>query len=86
MSASLSELAEGKIDFEGQHLVELIAKVTLVGSSMVAFCIGFTLGDIRVTFGIMAVATVLLAAVVLPPWPMFNRHPVKWLTPKAKKE
>jgi hypothetical protein len=22
--------------------------------------------------------------VVIPPWPMYNRHPVKWLPPKEK--
>ena len=23
---------------------------------------------------------------VIPPWPMFNQHPVTWLKPKARKE
>ena len=48
----------------------------------------------RLTFGILTLTTVVLTIVrklcyfvddshtlqvVLPPWPMFNRYPVKWL-------
>jgi len=70
---------EGKIDFAGQNSVELISRIVLVTSMAVAFIVGFALQDMRVTFGILAVTIVALALVVLPPWPMLNRHPVKWL-------
>ncbi|KIM44216.1 hypothetical protein M413DRAFT_443241 [Hebeloma cylindrosporum] len=89
MSSFIQEITEGKIDFEGQHLVDLIAKSVLSGSAVVGFLVGFALQDLRVTFGIMALATLTLTMVLLPPWPMFNRHPVKWLPSvdtKAKAE
>ncbi|KDR72879.1 hypothetical protein GALMADRAFT_252206 [Galerina marginata CBS 339.88] len=79
MSSFLQEITEGKIDFAGQSLVELISKVALSAAGVVAFCVGFAVQDLRITFGIMGFATVVLALVVIPPWPMFNRHPVKWL-------
>ncbi|KAF4622002.1 hypothetical protein D9613_009295 [Agrocybe pediades] len=79
------EFPEGKIDFAGQSLVELISKVTLSGSAVVAFCVGFALQDLRMTFAIMAFATVVVALVTIPPWPLFNRHPVKWLSKDSMK-
>jgi len=70
---------DGKIDFAGQKFVDLAVKTVLVVSTAVSFVLGFALQDLRVTFGILTLATVALTLVVVPPWPMFNRHPVKWL-------
>jgi len=70
---------EGKIDFAGQKSVESIVKTVLVASSVVSFILGFALQDMRVTFGTLTLSSVALTLLVLPPWPTFNRHPVKWL-------
>jgi len=70
---------EGRIDFAGQKSVESIVKIVLAVSTVVSFILGFAFQDLRVTFGILTLSTVTLTLVVLPPWPMFNRHPVKWL-------
>ncbi|TEB24989.1 microsomal signal peptidase 12 kDa subunit [Coprinellus micaceus] len=82
MTNALADLAEGKIDFAGQRHVEQVAKVTLVAGAAVSFIAGFALQDLRVTFGLYGAIVVLLALVALPPWPMYNRHPVKWLSTK----
>ncbi|PPQ65043.1 hypothetical protein CVT26_015739 [Gymnopilus dilepis] len=85
MSSFLQEITEGKIDFAGQALVDLVSKVTLSGASIAAFCAGFALQDLRITFGIVGLAVATLTLLVVPPWPMFRRHPVKWLpATKAK--
>ncbi|KAF9483694.1 microsomal signal peptidase 12 kDa subunit [Pholiota conissans] len=84
MSSFLQELAEGKIDFAGQALVDLVSKVALTSATVFAFGVGFALQDIRITFAIVGMATLTLALLLLPPWPMFNRHPVKWLPAKSK--
>jgi len=52
--------------------------------TVVSFILGFAMQDLAVTFGSMGVSTVVLALVVIPPWPMYNRHPVTWLSPKGK--
>ncbi|TFK27273.1 microsomal signal peptidase 12 kDa subunit [Coprinopsis marcescibilis] len=75
----LADLLEGKIDFVGQNLVEQIAKTVLIAGAVVSFIAGFAAQNLRVTFGLYAVIVLILAVVVLPPWPMFNQHPVKWL-------
>ncbi|KAF9530808.1 microsomal signal peptidase 12 kDa subunit-domain-containing protein [Crepidotus variabilis] len=82
--SSIQDLTEGRIDFAGQVMVDNISRVALIVSTFIAFCIGFGLQDIRATFAFMAVAIVGLAAVVLPPWPMLNQNPVKWLPVKHK--
>ncbi|KJA15882.1 hypothetical protein HYPSUDRAFT_71749 [Hypholoma sublateritium FD-334 SS-4] len=84
MSAYIQELLEGKIDFDGQAMVDLVSRVTLGAATILAFGLGFALQDLRVTFGIVGAVTVVLALVLLPPWPMFNKHPVKWLPKKSK--
>ncbi|KAF9467576.1 microsomal signal peptidase 12kDa subunit, partial [Collybia nuda] len=69
-------------DFAGQQLVEQIARILLIGATIISFIVGFALQSLQVTFTIMGGATVLLALLVIPPWPMFNAHPVKWLPVK----
>ncbi|KAH6624956.1 microsomal signal peptidase 12 kDa subunit-domain-containing protein [Chaetomium sp. MPI-SDFR-AT-0129] len=66
------DIFEGQIDFEGQKLVELLVNA-------VAFLVGYFLQDIKlaVYIGLIGTAAVFLLAV--PPWPFYNRHPVKWL-------
>ncbi|KAF8645359.1 hypothetical protein AX16_007862 [Volvariella volvacea WC 439] len=98
---SLQELTEGRIDFVGQQLVDRIARIVLVAATVcdtlrgvlcshllqvVSFLAGFSLQSLRVTFSIFGGSAVLLALVVLPPWPMYNRHPVRWLPAIEEKE
>ncbi|KAI0631456.1 microsomal signal peptidase subunit, partial [Trametes polyzona] len=85
MSDVLQKLIEGKIDFEGQKLVERIARDTLIAATVISFVVGFALQSLRVTFGLFALFVVVLTLVVIPPWPMFNRHPVTWLPAKETK-
>ncbi|KZT30221.1 microsomal signal peptidase 12 kDa subunit [Neolentinus lepideus HHB14362 ss-1] len=90
MTANLNELLEGKIDFEGQKLVDNITRIALVVLSIISFIVGFALQSLQVTFGLFSLGTVILALSVLPPWPVYNSHPVSWLatlpgsSPKAK--
>ncbi|KAJ6552068.1 microsomal signal peptidase, partial [Mycena vulgaris] len=66
-------------DFVGQQRVDQISRVWLIGSTIISFIIGFALQSLQITFGIFGASTVLLAVLVVPPWPMFNRHPTQWL-------
>ncbi|VDB92013.1 unnamed protein product [Peniophora sp. CBMAI 1063] len=77
--SSINKLLEGKIDFEGQKLAERIYTVALAAITTLAFIAGFVAQDIRLTFAIVAVGSLGVAAIVVPPWPMFNKHPVQWL-------
>ncbi|GJE99682.1 microsomal signal peptidase [Phanerochaete sordida] len=83
LQAKIQSIFEGKIDFEGQKKVEQISRVTLVAAAVVSFIVGFALQSLRATFVIFISANIVLFLVVVPPWPMFNQHPVKFLPAKS---
>ncbi|KAJ1929709.1 hypothetical protein IWQ60_000928 [Tieghemiomyces parasiticus] len=76
---SLSNAFEATIDFRGQVLAERVTQVGIVVAAVLAFGVGQVFQSFEcllLTFGGGVVLTLLL---VLPPWPMYNRHPVQWL-------
>ncbi|KAH7920345.1 microsomal signal peptidase 12 kDa subunit [Leucogyrophana mollusca] len=75
----LQDLVEGKIDFHGQKIADTITRVVLIASSVIAFILGFAMRSLSVTFTIFGVSTLAVCLLVLPPWPIYNQHPVKWL-------
>ncbi|KAL1875917.1 hypothetical protein VTK73DRAFT_9772 [Phialemonium thermophilum] len=75
----IRDVAEGQIDFEGQKLAELMVNIGLSGVGVLAFIVGYMLQDIKLSLYILLGGTAVVFAVVVPPWPYFNRNPVKWL-------
>ncbi|KAK3302080.1 microsomal signal peptidase 12 kDa subunit-domain-containing protein [Chaetomium strumarium] len=73
------DLFEGQIDFEGQKLAELLVNVALTVVGVVAYLVGYFLQDIKLALYITLAGTAATFVLVVPPWPFFNRHPVKWL-------
>jgi len=73
------EVAEGQIDFEGQRLSEFLATAILATAGGIAFIVGFVLQDIKLALYIGLGGTALTFALVVPPWPLFNKNPVRWL-------
>ncbi len=45
----------------------------------VSFVVGYILQDIKLALYIALGGTALAFVVIIPPWPFFNKHPVKWL-------
>ncbi|KAF8556595.1 microsomal signal peptidase 12 kDa subunit [Imleria badia] len=87
--SSFRDLLEGKIDFYGQKKADDVVRIASIASTILSFVLGFALQSLRITMGTFALCTVVLALVVLPPWPAFNKHPVQWqaaqpATPKSK--
>ncbi|TBU27435.1 microsomal signal peptidase subunit [Dichomitus squalens] len=85
MSDILQQYLEGKIDFEGQKLVEQISRNILIVATAVSFVAGFATQSLQVLFGVFAAFVVTLSLAVIPPWPAYRRHPVKWLSIKETK-
>ncbi|KAF9074245.1 microsomal signal peptidase 12 kDa subunit-domain-containing protein [Rhodocollybia butyracea] len=77
---------EGKIDFVGQQYVEEIARMWLISFAALSFILGYVFQSMKLTFGLLGASTVVLFAIVLPPWRMFNSHPVKWLPSKSSQD
>jgi len=73
------DVVEGQIDFEGQKLADNLATVSLSASGIAAFVVGYILQDIKLATYVGLVGTGLTFVTVVPPWPFFNQHPVKWL-------
>jgi len=75
----LRDSFEGSIDFEGQKKAEIYTQWILISSAVIGFAVGFALQNLLVTLGIFGAGFVTALAVVVPPWPMFNEHPIAWL-------
>ncbi|KAF2128580.1 SPC12-domain-containing protein [Dothidotthia symphoricarpi CBS 119687] len=73
------DAVEGQIDFEGQRLAEMLTTVLLGAAGIVAFLVGFMQQDIRLALYIGLAGTALTFAVVVPPWPFYNKNPEDWL-------
>jgi len=73
------EIVEGQVDFEGQKLAEVLSTVSLSLVAAVAFIVGYVLQDIKLAFFITLGGTALTFLLVVPAWPFFNKHPLRWL-------
>ncbi|KAI2630616.1 microsomal signal peptidase 12kDa subunit [Hypoxylon sp. NC1633] len=73
------DVVDGQIDFEGQKLAETLATVFLASIGGISLVVGFFLQDIALSLKIGLGGTALAFLLVVPPWPFFKQHPVKWL-------
>ncbi|KAI0181039.1 SPC12-domain-containing protein [Hypoxylon sp. FL1284] len=73
------DAVDGQIDFEGQKLAELLATAVLATVGGVSFLVGFLLQDIALALKIGLAGTALAFLLIVPPWPFFKQHPVRWL-------
>lgn len=72
---------EGNIDFVGQQLAGDYAQMILVAGTVLSFFAGYFAQSLKVTFSTLALFVILGAALIIPPWPMYRKHPVLWLPP-----
>ncbi|GFF47660.1 signal peptidase complex subunit 1 [Aspergillus novofumigatus IBT 16806] len=79
--APIQDAFEGQIDFHGQRIAELLSTALLIISGVAAFLIGYIYEDIHLTLWTGLAGTLVTALAVIPPWPMYNKHPEKWLVP-----
>ncbi|OOF92250.1 hypothetical protein ASPCADRAFT_176107 [Aspergillus carbonarius ITEM 5010] len=79
--APIQEALEGQIDFEGQRIAELLSTVLLVISGALAFIVGYIFQDIHLTLWVGLAGTMVTGLAVIPPWPLYNKNPEKWLAP-----
>ncbi|KAJ5608516.1 hypothetical protein N7537_005135 [Penicillium hordei] len=83
--APIQDAIEGQIDFHGQRLAELLSTILLVISGVTSFVVGYIYKDIHLTLWTGLAGTLFTAFVVVPPWPVYNRNPEKWLgSPSAR--
>ncbi|EAU30589.1 conserved hypothetical protein [Aspergillus terreus NIH2624] len=68
-------------DFHGQRIAELLSTALLIISGVVAFFVGYIYQDIHLTLWVGLGGTLITGLAVIPPWPMYNKNPEKWLVP-----
>ncbi|KAG1657565.1 hypothetical protein FOA52_006765 [Chlamydomonas sp. UWO 241] len=75
------DLFGSPMDFEGQKTAEQLMTQVLTAFGVLAFVAGYVTSDFMLMVKIMGGALAVNAVAVLPPWPMYRRHPLKWLPP-----
>ncbi|KAG7544241.1 hypothetical protein FFLO_03354 [Filobasidium floriforme] len=70
---------EGRIDYEGQRLSEQVAYFSLVVSGVIAFFVSFLASSIKFGLIVFAAGYVITLLAVVPPWPVYRKHPIAWL-------
>lgn len=75
----IRDVVEGQIDFDGQRRAEGFATLLLGLSALLAFNIGYQYQDIQKAMYVGLGGSALTFIIVVPPWPFFKTHPVKWL-------
>lgn len=71
------------MDLQGQRTAEWLYFTILLGAALPAFLYGWITGSLARMLIIYAASTALTVVLVVPDWPMYNRHPLKWL-PKGR--
>lgn len=60
-------------------MLSAVALRLIIHLQAIAFFVGYFLQDIKLAVYLALGGTAAVFALVVPPWPFFNRNPVKWL-------
>lgn len=71
------------MDLQGQRNAEWLYLILLLGGAVPAFLGGWFTGSMKLMFIIYAAFSAVAVLAVVPDWPIYNRHPLKWL-PKGR--
>ncbi|ELU39262.1 SPC12 domain-containing protein [Rhizoctonia solani AG-1 IA] len=66
MSSQIQAIIDGKIDFEGQELVETTMHYALVGATAFSFVAGYVTQSLQICFGSFTLATLAVMLVCVP--------------------
>lgn len=66
------------VDYKGQKHAEWTMYIVLALFSTPGWIYGYTQDDFKPAFYFWAVGAAVMAVLVLPNWPFWNRNPIKW--------
>ncbi|KAK7319051.1 hypothetical protein RJT34_03763 [Clitoria ternatea] len=69
------------MDWQGQKVAELLMQIMLLSFAVIAFASGYVMASFQLMILMYAGGVVLTTLIIVPNWPFFNRHPLKWLDP-----
>ncbi|CAK6435507.1 unnamed protein product [Pipistrellus nathusii] len=68
-----------QMDYKGQKLAEQMFQGIILFSAIVGFIYGYVTEQFGWTVYIVMAGFVFSCLLTLPPWPIYRRHPLKWL-------
>jgi signal peptidase complex subunit 1 len=71
------------MDLKGQQLAEWLMTYLLIAFAAAGWLLGFATQSFQVTVIVVALGVTCICLLLVPDWPYFNRHPIKFRTPKA---
>lgn len=74
------------MDFKGQKLAEVLTMAIVVACAVVGFLYGYAAQDFHGMMSIFGGGVAAAFLVGVPDWPIYNKHPVKFLPPKADRQ
>ena len=70
-----------RMDFEGQRLAEWLLARLLMFWGAIGFIAGYATSSFLLMLQINGIGLILTCIAVLPDWPIYRSHPLKWLPP-----
>lgn len=67
------------MDFQGQKLAEQLLFYILIIFATISFVVGYAMKDFSLMTKINGVGLFVTVVAVLPDWPWYNKHPLRWL-------
>lgn len=80
----IKHIYNGQMDFVGQRRAFIFQIIFIAVGTLIGFVYGFLKQRFLYTFQISFVFALTAAALVVPSWPLWNRHPVIWLKEDKK--
>ncbi|XP_059525869.1 signal peptidase complex subunit 1 [Myotis daubentonii] len=68
-----------QMDYKGQKLAEQVFQGIILFSAIVGFIYGYVAEQFGWTVYIVMAGFVFSCLLTLSPWPIYRRHPLKWL-------
>lgn len=68
-----------KMDYEGQKLSEILFYYIIILFGVIGWIYGYFLQDFTYVFYSWGVGVGISILLCVPDWPIYNKHPVKWL-------
>ncbi|XP_006981572.1 signal peptidase complex subunit 1 [Peromyscus maniculatus bairdii] len=68
-----------QMDYKGQKLAEQMFQGIILSSAVVGFIYGYVAEQFGWTVYIVMAGFAFSCLLTLPPWPIYRRHPLKWL-------
>ena len=67
------------MDYQGQKLSENLFYYIIILFGSIGWIYGYFLQDFTYVFYSWSVGVVISVVLCVPDWPIFNKHPIKWL-------